>query len=288
LKEPLSRALFRGEAIARTETGQAVLEASNEAFEQALEKTGYGKDAVTKVWRTAGDGKVRDSHAAMDGQEVVGLDAIFVSPDTGAEFKYPMDDSLGAGAGEIINCRCLAEYNIDFSQGLEPDQTNEPPTDIPPAPEDHPEDAVEALTAADLAGLGLGLALSAAPASASIQDDSSEPAPFVEEGIDNIDRGSGNPFDEPAPTDEETNVGNDNTDQGDETDQIVQKLDDGASMLGLTADEAETLEANLDNLTALQTMRVVSKAREVLADNPDLADVPYYIASLIQAVLNNA
>lgn len=132
---------FRGEAIARTETGQAVLEASHEAFQQGLEKTGYTNNAVTKTWRTANDNKVRDSHAAMDGQTVRGIDGVFESPESGARFLYPMDDSLGAGAGEIIQCRCLAEYNIDFSEGLKPDRElgGLPPAPAPlPVPEPEP------------------------------------------------------------------------------------------------------------------------------------------------------
>lgn len=123
---------FRGEMIARTETGQAVLEASHEAFTQGLEKTGYTDNAVTKVWRTAGDNKVRDSHAELDGVEVRGMNGVFVSPLSGAKFIYPMDDSLGAGPEEIISCRCLAEYNIDFTAGLGDNQPPEPPTPPPP------------------------------------------------------------------------------------------------------------------------------------------------------------
>jgi hypothetical protein len=127
---------FRGEMIARTETGQAVLEAANEAFAQTLEKTGYTNNAVTKVWRTAHDKKVRDSHASLDGQEVKGLDGVFQS-DTGARFLYPMDDSLFASAAEIINCRCIAEYNIDFAEGLKPAPPPAPPV-IPPQPDPTP------------------------------------------------------------------------------------------------------------------------------------------------------
>lgn len=142
---------FRGEMIARTETGQAVLEASHEAFKQGLEKTGYSDNAVTKVWRSASDSKVRDSHAALDGQTVGGLEGVFVSPDTGAQFLYPMDDSLGAGPAEIINCRCLCEYNIDFSETLrgenvpprQPLQKPPPRMEEPPVPVPEPEEPID-------------------------------------------------------------------------------------------------------------------------------------------------
>lgn len=109
---------LRGETIARTETGDAVHEAAQEAFEQGLEKTGYSKQSVTKVWRSASDDRVRDTHAEMDGQEVVGIDTPFTSP-SGAQMKHPLDGSLGAPPEEIINCRCDMEINIDFSEGLE-------------------------------------------------------------------------------------------------------------------------------------------------------------------------
>lgn len=112
---------LRGETIARTETGRAVHAAAHESFRQALDKSGRGEDAVTRVWRTARDAKVRDSHAAMDGQTVRGLRAAFVSP-SGARLMHPLDTSLGADAGEIINCRCDEELNIDFSVGLSPNR----------------------------------------------------------------------------------------------------------------------------------------------------------------------
>lgn len=109
---------LRGETVARTETGKAVHEAAHEAFAQGLEKTGYPPQAVTRTWRSAGDEKVRDSHAEMDGQEVQGLNQPYTSP-SGARLMHPLDDSLGAPAEEIINCRCDEEINIDFSYGLE-------------------------------------------------------------------------------------------------------------------------------------------------------------------------
>lgn len=51
----------------------------------------------------------------LNNQEVRGMDLAFQSP-TGAMLRYPGDTSLGAGAGEIINCRCDVEYNFDFAE----------------------------------------------------------------------------------------------------------------------------------------------------------------------------
>ena len=58
------------------------------------------------------DGRTRDSHADLNGVEV-GLDEAFDSP-TGARMMHPGDTSLGAGAEDVINCRCMPEYRIDM------------------------------------------------------------------------------------------------------------------------------------------------------------------------------
>lgn len=108
---------LRAEMIARTETGRAVYAAKHEAFEQGLEKTGYTEAAITRRWRTAGDGKVRDTHAGMNGQIVSGLKTPFVSP-SGAHLLHPLDSSLGAGPDEIVACRCDEDIDFDFSEGV--------------------------------------------------------------------------------------------------------------------------------------------------------------------------
>lgn len=109
---------LRGETVARTETGQAVSSSSLEAFEQALEKTEFSQRSVKRIWRTSGNENVRDSHEAMEGQEVEGIDEPFVSGN-GAEMMAPFDASLGAGPEDIINCACTVEIEIDFAEGLE-------------------------------------------------------------------------------------------------------------------------------------------------------------------------
>lgn len=108
---------LRGEMISRTETMSAVHAAKREAFQQGLDGTGYSADLVSRIWHSAGDGRVRHTHAGMDGQTVQGLNTPFVSP-SGARLMHPGDRSLGAGAAEIIGCRCDDEINIDFSEGV--------------------------------------------------------------------------------------------------------------------------------------------------------------------------
>lgn len=106
---------YRGEAIARTETMRALHTAQEEAFRQGLEKSGYTDQDVIRVWRSASDKRVRDTHKALNGQEVRGLEAPFVSP-SGARLRYPGDPS--APAAETINCRCTVEMRIDFLRGV--------------------------------------------------------------------------------------------------------------------------------------------------------------------------
>ena len=58
----------------------------------------------TKQWCIAGI-RTRESHAAMDGVEIDRDDLFEVGPEM-ARMRWPHDDSLGAPAGEIINCAC--------------------------------------------------------------------------------------------------------------------------------------------------------------------------------------
>lgn len=106
---------LRGNTVARTETLTAVLSAKHEAFLQALSKSNRDASLVTRKWRSAGDGRVRHTHMILHAQEVRGMDLPFQST-SGAMLRYPGDTSLGAGAGEVINCRCDVEYNFDFAE----------------------------------------------------------------------------------------------------------------------------------------------------------------------------
>ena len=94
---------LRSNMLARTETMQAVHAAEREAFVQGIEKAGYSADRVVKTWRSAGDGRVRDTHAGLNGKSVTGTDTPFQSS-YGALMRYPGDSELGAGPAEVINC----------------------------------------------------------------------------------------------------------------------------------------------------------------------------------------
>lgn len=100
--------MFRANTIARTETMQATGEARREAMSQVLEDLNIPRGDIVRVWNSTLDDKTRDSHAAMDGQEV-GLDEPFTSGN-GIEIMFPGDPA--APPEEIINCRCVVTNRV--------------------------------------------------------------------------------------------------------------------------------------------------------------------------------
>ena len=68
----------------------------------------YLGNKMSKIWITAGDNRVRDSHAMLDGKEIP-LDRTF---DNGC--KRPRDPN-GAPA-EICNCRCSLKYGVSGTE----------------------------------------------------------------------------------------------------------------------------------------------------------------------------
>lgn len=102
----------RGTNIARTEAIQSLNRSEYEAIKQAVESGTVSASQVKRIWDSAGDKRVRDSHATMDGQSV-GLDEPFTTPD-GEKLMYPGDASLGASGEETINCRCRVRLAVDW------------------------------------------------------------------------------------------------------------------------------------------------------------------------------
>lgn len=64
-----------------------------------------------KVWITAGDEKVRESHSAIDGK-VIPADEAFVTG-MGGRMMYCGDMNLGASLSDVINCRCETIYRYN-------------------------------------------------------------------------------------------------------------------------------------------------------------------------------
>ena len=88
--------LWQARRIAQTETMIGLADAG----EVAARSLGIRYD---KQWVISGLGNTRETHEAMDGV-VVDMDEPFTLPD--CQMMYPHDGSLGAPAGEIINCAC--------------------------------------------------------------------------------------------------------------------------------------------------------------------------------------
>lgn len=91
----------RAERIARTET----VGAANAGAMQAIKES----SAPYKTWITSRDDRVRDAHAAMEGQTIK-KDEYFVTPD-GETLMFPGDPNGGPSA--IINCRCNVVATFD-------------------------------------------------------------------------------------------------------------------------------------------------------------------------------
>ncbi|WP_415810927.1 phage minor head protein [Litorimonas haliclonae] len=108
---------LRADTIARTETLQALQASKYETYRQAIASGEVEAQAVTKRWRDSRDGRVRFSHSALHDEEI-GFGEAFITP-LGSMLRFPGDTSLGAKTADIVQCRCISEYDIDFTRGLE-------------------------------------------------------------------------------------------------------------------------------------------------------------------------
>lgn len=109
---------WRGDNIARTEAMQALNASELEATRQAVDIGAVAEENVKREWDDAGDGRVRPSHRALNGQRV-GLNEPFVSPVTKARMMHPGDTSLGAPTREVAMCRCRVRSVIDWLADLD-------------------------------------------------------------------------------------------------------------------------------------------------------------------------
>lgn len=110
-----NRALkYRADAIGRTEALTSLHAAQIEAFEQAIGAGQVNEAAATKIWHSASDNRVRDTHRILNGQRVR-FRADFASP-SGATLRFPGDPE--APAEETIQCRCWMEIKINFLAGV--------------------------------------------------------------------------------------------------------------------------------------------------------------------------
>lgn len=101
---------MRADAIARTESLNALRAGRHEGFEQLIDSGKVQADQVRIRWQATLDGRVRDTHRAMHDQRIRWGET-FTSP-SGARLAYPGDVTHGAPASEIVQCRCLGVYRI--------------------------------------------------------------------------------------------------------------------------------------------------------------------------------
>lgn len=103
---------LRGESIARTEAITSLNAGREEAVQQAIDSGVIRSDLSVGIWDATSDARTRPSHAFMDGQQrPVGQP---FQSSTGALMRYPGDTSMGAGAEDVINCRCFRKVRYDF------------------------------------------------------------------------------------------------------------------------------------------------------------------------------
>lgn len=103
---------YRGDVIARTESINALRAGQHESLMQAADKGDGSRDDVHRFWDASGDKRTRLDHLIMEDQERTG-DMPFTFPD-GSQARFPGDNSLGAPAKQLIQCRCRERIEIDF------------------------------------------------------------------------------------------------------------------------------------------------------------------------------
>ena len=81
---------------------------SNVIFNNVDMQRAIDKGYTQKEWRTFRDSRVRHTHTMTDGVTIGIYDAFHVGD---SEMLFPKDDSLGADAKEIVNCRCVLKYH---------------------------------------------------------------------------------------------------------------------------------------------------------------------------------
>ena len=98
---------YRSEVIGRTEALRAVNQGNEEAYRQAIDAGYLDADQLRRKWETRVDGRERDTHLLLNGQE-----KRWGEPweTRNGPIKYPGDPD--APASETIQCRCAISTRI--------------------------------------------------------------------------------------------------------------------------------------------------------------------------------
>ena len=108
----------RGATVARTEVIGAHNAGAHGAATATAETLGHDHDEVVREVEAATlDARVRETHAAADGQQVTGMATLFAVGD--AALQYPGDPA--GPSEEVINCRCTCNYLMPGDPGY-PDE----------------------------------------------------------------------------------------------------------------------------------------------------------------------
>lgn len=106
----------RALTIARTETGKVASTGTNKAIQDAASQGVQ----VRRMWITARDGAVRNSHRPMDGEIVEAGEPWTLPADMERPRSTPSTPTQGPGlsgvAGQDINCRCAVRPVINFGE----------------------------------------------------------------------------------------------------------------------------------------------------------------------------
>ena len=103
----------RATNIARTEALSSMNASGGEAMSQVVDDGLASNDAIDETWDAAADSRTRPDHFAADGQTIIHGESFSVG---GYQMRFPGDTSMGAGADQIVNCRCVVRREIDFSK----------------------------------------------------------------------------------------------------------------------------------------------------------------------------
>lgn len=101
---------YRAETIARDQALRMAHAGSDEAIRQAVESGAVDEFRARSTWNATEDGRTRESHVVMDGQE-----RPFGEPFTsglGNDLRYPGDPA--APLEDVIECRCRASTRVSL------------------------------------------------------------------------------------------------------------------------------------------------------------------------------
>ncbi len=98
---------YRSEVIGRTEALRSVHEGNEEAYRQAIASGDIDPAKLRRKWETRVDGRERDTHLLLDGQE-----RLWDQPwqTKNGPIRYPGDPA--APAAETIQCRCAISTRL--------------------------------------------------------------------------------------------------------------------------------------------------------------------------------